>query len=139
MARLEPGLRCVEEFRVEEEHTASHVGSGTVRVLSTPAMIAFMEITALHCAQRYLGEGETTVGTMVCVRHLAPAPVGVVVRVEAVLEKVEGRRLLFRVRAWWGDTLLGEGEHERYIVNTERFLAKVEKMLREKQEKETKS
>jgi predicted thioesterase len=128
---LKPGLKCVQEFTVGEEHTASHVGSGTVRVLSTPSMIAFMEIASLNCVQRMLGKDETTVGTMVCVKHLAPAPVGATVRVETELVRVEGRRLLFHVKAWWGDTLIGEGEHERYIVNVERFLAKVRRAIEE--------
>ena len=129
---LKPGLRCTQEFTVGEEHTASHVGSGTVRVLSTPSMIAFMEIASLNCVQKHLPQGETTVGTMVCVKHLAPAPVGAKVKVETELVKVEGRRLLFRVRAWWGETLIGEGEHERYIVNTAKFLEKVQKMIAQK-------
>ncbi len=132
MEALKPGLRCTQEFTVGEEHTASHVGSGTVRVLSTPSMIAFMEIASLNCVQKHLPQGETTVGTMVCVKHLAPAPVGAKVKVETELVKVEGRRLLFRVRAWWGETLIGEGEHERYIVNTAKFLEKVQKMIAQK-------
>jgi fluoroacetyl-CoA thioesterase len=127
--QLKPGLKCTQEFTVGEEHTASHVGSGSVRVLSTPSMIAFMERASLECVQKHLPEGETTVGTMVCVKHLAPAPVGATIRVETELVSVEGRRLRFRVRAYWGETLIGEGEHERYIVNVERFLQKVQKML----------
>jgi fluoroacetyl-CoA thioesterase len=127
--QLKPGLKCVQEFTVGEEHTASHVGSGTVRVLSTPSMIAFMEKASLDCVQKLLPQGETTVGTMVCVKHLAPAPVGAKIRVETELISVEGRRLRFRVRAFWGETLIGEGEHERYIVNAEKFLQKVRKMI----------
>ncbi len=130
---LKPGLYCEEEYVVEEHHTASHVGSGDVGVLSTPSMIAFMEKTARMCVEKYLPREYTTVGTMVNVRHLNPAPRGARVKVSAKLINVEGRRLLFEVKAYWGETLLGEGTHERFIVNREKFAEKLKSMMKQQQ------
>ncbi|ADV64889.1 thioesterase family protein [Desulfurococcus mucosus] len=129
---IEPGLYCEEEYLVEEHHIASHVGSGEVQVLSTPSMIAFMERTALRCVEPRLPEGYTTVGTMVNIKHLNPAPRGARVRVSAKLISVDGRRLLFEVKAYWNNMLLGEGTHERFIVNREKFIEKVKSMITQK-------
>ncbi len=105
-----------------------HIGSGRVRVLATPAMIAFMEQVAMECVEDLLPEGWTTVGTKVCIEHRAPAPLGSRVEVVARLERVEGRKLVFHVETRLGDKVIGEGVHERFIVNIERFLEKVKKM-----------
>jgi len=126
---IEPGLYCEKEYIVEEQHVASHVGSGDVQVLSTPSMIAFMERTALECVQKNLPEGYTTVGTMVNIKHLNPAPRGARIRVSAKLLSVEGRRLVFEVKAYWGSILLGEGVHERFIVDREKFVGKVKSLI----------
>ncbi len=125
MSELKVGIAHEKSFVVEEEHLASHVGSGKVGVLSTPAMITFMEQTCLEAVEDLLPEGHTTVGTRVDVRHLKPAPLGAEIRVKASLERVEGRKLTFRVEAYWGDLKIGEGIHERYVVDRERFLSKV--------------
>ena len=119
------GEECSEEFVVEEKHTASHIGSGSVSVLSTPSMIAFMEKTSLDCVQKFLPPQYTTVGTMVNVRHLKPAPVGARVVVKSRIIGFEGRRVLFEVEAIYGNEVIGRGQHERYIVDKERFLSKV--------------
>lgn len=125
------GLTCSESYVVGKEHAASHVGSGDVAVLSTPSMIAFIEKTALNCVQKYLPPEYTTVGTLVNVRHLNPAPVGGEVKVEVKLVKIDGRRLEFQGRVYWKDKLIGEGTHERFIVNREKFLAKLMSAIRE--------
>ncbi len=122
---MRPGLTAEREFEVGEDMTAPHVGSGSLRVLSTPCMIAFMEETCRLAVEPLLGEGETTVGTRVDVAHVAPAPLGARVRVRVRLERVEGRRLLFRVEALWGERVIGRGSHERFVVDTERFLSKL--------------
>jgi len=123
-------------FRVESEHSAKHVGSGEVEVLSTPSMILFMEMTALEYAQKYLPPEYTTVGTRVDVRHTNPAPVGAEIEVVAKLVSREGRKLVFEVKALWGDLVIGEGIHERYIVHRERFLEKVRKLIESRTKKE---
>lgn len=121
------GTVCREEYYVREEHAASHVGSGDVRVLSTPSMILFMERTSMKCVERYLPAGFTTVGTLVNVKHLNPAPINDRILVESRILRVEGRKIVFEVRAIWRDTVIGEGVHERYVVNKEKFLDKIRK------------
>ncbi|RLG52141.1 MAG: thioesterase [Thermoproteota archaeon] len=122
---LKTGIRKKAQFMIREEHSAKSVGSGDVKVLSTPSMIAFMEAMSRDLVQPYLPEGYTTVGTRVDVRHLSPAPVGHEIIVISELTAVEGRKLIFKVEAFWKGNKIGEGKHERYIVNLERFLDKV--------------
>lgn len=129
VGRVPEGIKCVEEYVVEDRHVAKHVGSGDVEVLSTPSMILFMEATALRCLQRYLPDNYTTVGYLVNVRHVNPAPKGAKVRVEVELTSREGRKLVFNVRALWGSVLIGEGVHERFVVDERKFLEKVRKVL----------
>lgn len=119
---LERGLKGTFDFKVEERFSTSHVG---VQVLSTPGMIAMMEVASMRLVQPLLDEGSTTVGTKVCVEHRAPAPLGATVTVVTELVNVDGRRLEFEVAAYWGERLLGEGKHERYVVNKGRFAAKL--------------
>ena len=123
------GLLCREEYHVGEEHAAKHVGSGDVEVLSTPSMILFMEMTALKCVEKYLPSGYTTVGTAVNIKHLNPAPVNDRIVVETRVANVEGRKIVFEVKAIWRNLVIGEGIHERYIVNREKFLNKVKNLI----------
>ncbi len=127
--KIETGLQLVKEFEVKREHAARHVGSGEVEVLSTPSMIAFMERTALQCVEEHLPEGYTTVGFRVDVKHLKPAPIGAKIRVKVKLIEVDRRRLVFEVKAYWRNILIGEGIHERYVVDRNRFLSKVKSMI----------
>jgi len=129
--QIPEGLVCRDEYIVTDEYTAKHIGSGEVEVLATPAMILFMERTALLCVQRYLPENLTTVGTLVNVKHVNPVPKNEKVVVEAKLIKIEGRKLTFEVRASWKDLLIGEGIHERFIVDRQRFAEKVRRLLEE--------
>jgi predicted thioesterase len=107
---------------------ADAVGSGGVRVLSTPHLIALMERAAMAAAAPCLAPGETTVGTRVEVEHREACPPGVAVVAQAVLREVEGRRLRFDVAVTAQGRLLGEGRHERVVLDRERFLGR----LREK-------
>ncbi|MEM4004586.1 MAG: thioesterase family protein [Desulfurococcaceae archaeon] len=116
------GVACSEKFLVGEEHTAKHVGSGNIRVLSTPSMIAFMERTSMNCVQRYLPEGYATVGVLVNVKHVNPAPVGSTIRVESRIVLREGRKVVFEVKAYYGDLLVGEGVHERFIDKVRKLI-----------------
>lgn len=117
-------------YIVRDQDTAKFLGSGDVEVLSTPAMIAYMENTALTGVQKYLPDGLTTVGIRVDVKHLAPAPKNAEIKVIAKLVAQDRRKLVFEVRAFWGQELIGEGIHERFIVDREKFLAKVKEKLR---------
>lgn len=124
---LRPGIEGERRFKVTEEMAASFIGSGDVAVLSTPSMIALMEIVARDSVQPYLPPEETTVGIAVNVRHLAPAPVGGEVTVKSKLIEVDRRRLVFEVKCLYGDTVVGEGTHERFIINRQKFLEKLKK------------
>ncbi len=109
---------------VTESNTADALGSGLLPVFATPSMIALMENASAKCAEPLLGEGETTVGTELNVKHVSATPIGMEVRCESTLTAADGRRLTFAVRAYDECGLIGEGTHERFIVKSERFLSK---------------
>jgi len=107
---------------VGPDMSARHLGSGDVGVLATPAMIALMEGASLRCVQDALPEGQTTVGYIVNIRHLAPTALGRTVTVSARLDEVDGRKLKFHVEAREGDKVVGEGEHVRVVIDSAVFL-----------------
>ncbi len=119
---LEPGLVGELSMIVQESDTArSSGGESLPPVLSTPRMISRMELTAHTAMQPYLAEGQTSVGTLVNIRHLGATPVGMQVRFRAELLEVDRRRLRFKVEAWDEVEKIGEGEHERFIIDKDRF------------------
>jgi fluoroacetyl-CoA thioesterase len=126
MPELAPGLFAIFEHIVTEPDTASHWGSGGLDVFSTPALVGLMESTAVIALRGHLSEGQSTVGVRVDVRHLAATPVGATVRARAELTAIEGRKLVFKVRAWDETDLIGEADHERYVIDQARFMAKVQ-------------
>jgi predicted thioesterase len=128
-AELKAGLKGEAELVVGEEHTALRVGSGRVRVLATPLMIALMETAAVAAVEDALAPGQQSVGTHVDVRHLAATPVGMTVRAMAELVKVEGRTLTFRIAAVDEKEPIGEGMHVRALVDAERFDARMQAKL----------
>ena len=109
------------QWVVEPHMLASAVKSGTLAVLSTPAMIAMMENTAESLAQPLLDEGMTTVGTVVQIKHLQASPPGATITVRAELLERDGRRFVFTVQAFDEAGLIGEGTHERAMVSGERL------------------
>jgi predicted thioesterase len=111
---------------VTEQETAQRLRSGSVPVLATPMMIALMEEAAVHAIAAALPAGKTSVGTHVDVRHLAATPVGSTVRAQARVTLVEGKRITFRVLAWDGVEQIGEGLHERMVVDEGKFLARTD-------------
>ena len=123
---LEIGLKGAASVTVTPENTAAAMGSGALPVFATPSMIALMERAALESVQPFLPEGQGTVGTRLEVSHMAATPLGMEVRAEAELTEIDRRRLVFRVCAYAGDELIGEGRHERFIVDSERFLLKAQ-------------
>lgn len=120
------GLTRKETFLVEEEHSAPHVGSGTVRVLATPWMIAFMEITARKLLDEHLPDSHTSVGVHVDIHHVAAAKVEAVLEAKVAVISYEGRRIGLSVKVAEGDRVIGEGSHQRVIVDKEKFLARVQ-------------
>ena len=121
---LKPGVTGEATTVVVYENTAARVGAGGVEVFATPMMIALMEQAAWQSVANDLEPGYVTVGTLVNVRHLAATPPGQRVRAAAELVEIDGRRLLFKVEAYDEKQKIGEGQHERYIVNLERFMKK---------------
>ncbi len=126
---LKPGMSIEKRFRTDSTHSAKHLGSGDVDVLSTPSMISFMEETCRIMADGGLQGDLTTVGVHVDVKHLRPAPIGEEVVVMAKLLSVDGRRLTFWVEAWWGEKKIGQGIHERHVVSKEEFLRKLKEAV----------
>jgi predicted thioesterase len=123
---LEIGLKGAASCEVVPGNTAAAACSGALPVFATPSMIALMEKAAMDSVQPFLAEGQGTVGTRIEVSHLAATPVGMTVRAETELTEIDRKRLSFQVRAYAGGELIGEGRHERFIVDSERFLQKAE-------------
>jgi len=122
---VQPGMRHEETFLVEESHLAQHVGSGSARVLATPWMIAFMERTAHRLIMQQLPEGYSSVGVLVNVRHLAPSLLGSRVQMRAEVLALEEGRVTLKVEARDEVELIGEGTHERFIIEVERFIKRL--------------
>lgn len=123
---LAKGIRGSFALIVQEDELAVNVGSGSVRVFATPRMIAWIEYTAARSVEDALEAGKTTVGTIVNVSHVAATPAGMKVRIETELTEVSanGKLLTFRVSASDEAGLIGEGTHQRAVVDRERFEAK---------------
>ena len=119
------GLINSETLLVRHEDTAAVYGSGALEVFATPAMIALMEKTCLESVSDKIGEGNTTVGISVNIKHLKASPVGALIRCDATLVEVDRRRLVFEVKCFEGETLIGEGIHERFVVDSEKFMRKL--------------
>ena len=124
---IKPGMKKEIAFQVEEEHSAVHVGSGSLRVLATPWMIAFMERTARQLLGELLPEGYSSVGVRVEVSHLAPTPVGSIVKASAQVTVIEDTKVYFDLGAWDDVEKIGVGQHQRVVIDEERFLRRVAK------------
>ena len=122
---MEIGKKFVSTMVVEERHLACQVGSGDLRVLATPVMLALMENAAMLCVADQLDAESTTVGGHIAASHLKPTGIGHTVKATAELTAAEGRKLTFKVSASDEEGLIGEGEHIRFVVGRERFMSKV--------------
>ena len=123
---LPAGLKGTAELVVGEQHTAPRIGSGRIRVLATPVMINLIEAAALSAVEQSLPEEHQSLGTHLDITHIAATPVGMRVRATAEVVRVEGRTIYLRVRAEDERELIGEGTHERVVVNLERFDRRVQ-------------
>lgn len=121
---LEVGLEYTFTMTVEPHMTAKSMKSGALDVFATPVMIACMENCCLECVQPHLEAGMSTVGTAVDIKHVAATPIGMQVRFACRLEEIDRRRLVFTVTANDEAGLIGEGRHERFIVDSSKFEAK---------------
>src|SRR5580704_9845904 len=125
MATIPIGTTGEEKLLVTSEVAINFLGMEGARVLSTPHMIGFMERTSRNAVLPLLDPGHDTVGTHVNVAHLAAAPMGMTVTFRAEVTKVSDRRVEFRVEAWDEKEKIGEGTHERAIVNVARFATRL--------------
>lgn len=123
---LEIGIKGKDSVEVVYENTAAAVGSGLLEVFATPAMVALMEKTACTSVQPYLEEGCGTVGTELNIKHVAATPIGMTVTCESELVEIDGRKLVFTVTAFDEKGIIGQGTHERFIVNNEKFQNKAD-------------
>ena len=119
------GLNYTSVTTVENSNTALAFGSGDMEVFATPAMVALMENAAMNAVAAHLEAGQTTVGSQITTTHIKPSALGATITATATLTAVEGRKLTFAVEAYDGETLIGSSTHVRYIVDRERFLAKL--------------
>lgn len=122
---MEIGMSYTASMVVGNNDTALAAGSGSLLVLATPRMIALMEEAAMKCVADSLSASDTTVGTLMNVSHVKASPMGADIRAVAELTAVDGRKLSFSVKAYQDETLIGEGTHERFVVNIERFMSKL--------------
>ena len=122
---LQAGIKGKLQFTVTKDKCAGALGSGELDVFATPAMIALMEETAWKSVVSYLQPGEGTVGTALDVRHVAATPLGLQVTCETELTIVDRRRLVFDVKVYDPFGLVGEGSHERFVIDYEKFMKKV--------------
>lgn len=124
MKTIECGIKGTAEIEVSAAELAVNVGSGSLNVFATPAMIMLMEKAACSCLDDYLENDETTVGTALDVRHISATPLGMKVSAEALLTEINGREFTFNVTASDEAGKIGEGIHKRFLVYGEKFMAK---------------
>lgn len=125
MKEIRVGKKHIIERISESKDSAINYASGGVDVYSTPAMVGLMECAAKECLDEFLEEGYSTVGISLNIRHLAATPIGMKVRAEAEIVGVEGKKVVFKVEAFDEVEKIGEGTHERFIVEMNKFLNKV--------------
>ena len=121
---LKVGMTAEKHEQVTANNTAISYGSGGAAVYATPAMIGLMEGTCLAAVDLHLPEGMGTVGMHLDVRHLAATPIGLGVRAVAELVEIAGKRLTFKMEAFDDREKIGEGTHQRYIIDVKKFMEK---------------
>ena len=129
MALIEIGLHTIDTYIVREQDTAKKFDSGAMDILATPMLICNAERSCKNLVQPLMEEGMGTVGTLVNMRHMAPTPVGMSYTCECEVTAVEGRMIRFRVQLRDAADIIGEGIHERFIVNEETFTKKANRKL----------
>lgn len=124
---LHPGISAEKTIIVESRHIAAHLGSGGVPVYATPSMVLHMEEISRETVDHLLENNQLTVGSYISVKHLAPTPLGMKVRIRSELLEQEGRKLKFKIEAWDEVEKVGEAEHVRTIVDLDRFSHTIER------------
>lgn len=127
---MQVGQKNQISTQVQVNDTAKVFGSGELEVLATPRMIALMEECAYKCISADLEVGASSVGTLMNVKHVSATPVGMNVTVEAEITEIDGRRVCFSVKAYDEAGLIGEGNHERFIVYSDKFISRTYSKLK---------
>ena len=122
---LETGITYKQSITVQPKNTAAVYGSGSLEVFATPAMVALMENTAVHCLKGHLEEGQDTVGIEINVKHIKATPVGDKVNCKAKVTEIEGRRIRFEIEAEDEKGQIGYAIHDRFIIDPVKFMAKL--------------
>lgn len=122
---IETGIKGHREQIVTPEMSAARVGSGLVDVFATPMLVALVEQTCYESVLPHLDEGQGTVGTLVNVSHVSATPIGMRVWCDSELVEVDRRRLVFTIKAYDDAGLIGEGTHERFVIDTAKFMDKL--------------
>ncbi|WP_041917265.1 thioesterase family protein [Desulfitobacterium dehalogenans] len=124
MTELTMGLKGRAEKIVDQTNTAKTMGSGSLDVLATPALVAMMEEAAVRALN--LAEGQSSVGVSLNIKHTAATPLGMKVWADAELIEIDRRRLVFQIEAYDEKELIGSGTHERFIIDVEKFMTKTQ-------------
>lgn len=117
-------MKGTASVKSDSTNSAKTMGSGSLDVFATPAMVALMEKSAVNCLEGHLDEGMTTVGTLISTEHISATPLNMEVTAEAEITDINGREITFRVTASDGAGIIGMGTHKRFIVNSEKFMNK---------------
>ena len=121
MEELEPGLVGELTVVVTKEITAAAFSSGLVAAFATPSMVGLMENASVQAIKNTLSPGQTSVGIEVNIKHFAATPIGMKVRARSEVIDVDGRRVTFKVEAWDDKEKIGEGTHQRMVVDEAKF------------------
>ncbi len=131
---IEPGMVAEATQEVTCELTALHVGSGDLQVYATPAMAALVEQTCMSMVTPLLPNGQTSVGTELHIRHLAPTPMGGMVRIRAEVVAAQNNLITFNAQIWDEVELVGEVDHQRVVIEVDRFMRRVDAKYIERDE-----
>ncbi|MDD2198828.1 MAG: thioesterase family protein [Bacteroidales bacterium] len=123
--KIKPGLKRHDTETVTFDKTAASYESGTLEIYATPSMISFMERTCLLSVEDYLPKEQTTVGTLVNIKHIKASKTGEIITCKSELVEIDRRRLVFKVESNDSEGLIGHGIHERFIVDVDKFLGKI--------------
>ncbi len=126
---LTPGLKHTQSWTVSQDMTPPHLRGDAIRVLATPDMVRLVEQTAIQCAQPHLAEGQTTVGTVVNIKHLAATPEGMTVTITVEITEVDRRRLGYKFEVHDEIDKVGEGTHERFVIDGASRLPKLQQKV----------
>jgi fluoroacetyl-CoA thioesterase len=123
--KLELGLISEATYEINQGWSATALGSGTLEVLGTPAIAIMVEQICREMVNPILNAGQTSVGSTLNIRHLAPTPVGDVIQLQAEIVSLEKNTVEFKVKIWDSVELVGEADHRRVIIDVDRFLKHV--------------